>query len=430
MRCYEALQVLELQGWKSATEVLNLADDSLQTISKELKNSNPCRRVHSIYLYVEGEIYYKKGSIPKALESLHISLKIKEDLLGSHTSTTRCLNAIGNCYNMLGNFKEALTFYTRAYEMRRALSGSNNHVDFPFFKGQIGTVYEVQKEYDKAIQCYQEALELSKELKRAGILRLALFHRNIANAHAWKREFEKAYKSAMDAYEIRKDILGDHPDTARSAFQVGEICRSLEEFDEAEEFLAEAWRIERSLKHGNHSAVRDRIVDSYEYVLKGERKKEFQKEALEFYQGLWEEDKEFSYAKKSIIDRINERLSECGDRKMRKKYQKEALEFYDMAWNSPDLQKLPQHEREEILQNISYLSKVLREKDLHQKYQGEIFRFFEKQWEERTAMTAQDEKDILYTLQNLATQLGHKGKGEKYKRLYEVRNVKCCELHR
>lgn len=37
-------------------------------------------------------------------------------------------------------------------------------------------------------------------------------------------------------------------------------------------------------------------------------------------------------------------------------------------------------------------------------------------------MTAQDVKDILRTLQHLATQLGDVGKSEKYKKLHEVRN--------
>lgn len=428
MKCFEALQVLGLQGWKNATDVLKLAEDSLKIVHKELKHSDPYRLAQSIFLYVEGEIYYRKGSLPRALKSLFLSLEIMEDLLENHTSTTRCLNAIGNCYNVLGNPGEALKFYTRAYEMRKELSGSKNHLDLPFYKGQLGTVYEGQKQYDKAIQCYQEALELSKELKRSGILRLALFHRNIANAYAWKGEFEEAYKPAMDAYEIRKDILGDHPDTARSAFQVGEICKPLKDSDEAEEFLAEAWRIEQSLGHGNHSAVRDRIVQSYESILKRNRKKEFQKEALDFYQRLWMEEKEFSFANQSIIDEINTRLNESGDRKMIKKYEKEALWFYEKAWNSPDLQQLPHLKREDILQNVLHLCKKLREKELLKKYQGEKLQFFEQLWEEQTSMTTQDKIDILCSLQDLATKQGDERKREKYKTLYEVRIFHCFVL--
>ena len=402
-------------------EVLKTAENSLQMAYKNLKDSRSYKQAQSLYLYAKGEIYYRKGSLQRALTSLYLSSEIMEVLLLDHTITTRCLNAIGNCHNGLGNPEEALEFYTKAYEMRRKLSGPKNHLDLPFFKGQIGTVYEGQKQYDKAIQCYQEALELSKELKLSGILRLALFHRNIANAYAWKRDFENAYKAAMDAYEIRKDILGDHPDTARSAFQVALICRSKENFEEAEDFLAEAWRIEKSLEYGNHSAVRDRIVKDYTFVLRGESRKAFQSEALEFYQRLWTEEEEFSYANKSIIDEINQLLSTSGDRKTIKKYEKEALRFYEMARKSPDLQQLPHKEREEILGIILHLCKKLREKELLKKYEGEQLEFLERQWEEKKeTMTTQDKTDILQSLQYLAAKQGDERRKEKYQIICEV----------
>ena len=403
-----------------------MAENSLQMVHKNLKDSRSYRLAQSTYLFVEGEIYYRKGSLQRALTSLYLSVEIMEELLQNHTITTRCLNAIGNCHNQLGNHEEALTSYTKAYEMRRKLSGSKNHLDLPFYKGQIGTVYEGQRQYDKAIQCYQEALELSKELKLSGILRLALFHRNIANAYAWKRDFEKAYKAAMDAYEIRKDILGDHPDTAKSAFQVGLICRSLEDYDEAEEFYAEAWRIEKSLEYGNHSDVRDKIVQGYTDILGGERKKVFQGEALEFYQRLWAEEEEFSYANRSIIVLIHELLRTSGDRKMVKKYDQEALRFYEMAWKSQDLQQLPRLEREGILQKILNLCKTLREKELLTKYEGEQLEFLEQQWEEKKEkMTTQDKTDILQVLQYLAKKQGDENRREKYRIILEVRISHC-----
>ena len=410
-------------------EILKLAENSLQMGYKNLKDSRSFRLAQSTYLYTEGEIYYRKGSLPRALTSLNHSLEIMEELLKNHTITTRCLNAIGNCHNRLGNKEGALKFYTKAYEMRKKLSDSNNHLDLPFYKGQIGTVYEGHAQYDKAIQCYQEALELSKELKLSGILRLALFHRNIANAYAWKRDYENAYKAAMDAYEIRKDILGDHPDTARSAFQIGLICKSREEFEEAEEFLAEAWRIEKSLEYGNHSEVRDRIVRSYASILEGKGKKAFQSEALQFYQRLWMEEEEFSYANKSIIDEINQLLSGSGDRKMIKKYEKEALRFYEMAWKSPDLQQLPHQEREEILQNILHLCNKLREKELLTKYEGEQLQFLERQWEEKKEkLTTQDKTDILHVLQHISARQGDERRREKYEMILEVRISYCFAM--
>ena len=417
-----------------------MANESLKTIQKETKRSEFFKLTRSSYLFVQGEVYYSAGNMAKALRILHRSLKIMEDILQSHTSTTRCLNAIGNCHNKLDNPDEAIKYYTRAYEMRKELSGSVNHFDMPVFKGQIGTVYEgkgqihrkekqndeASKQFRKAIECYQEALELAKELKIPGMLNTALFNRNIANTYAWLREFEEAYQPAKNAYEIRKDILGNHPHTARSAFQMAELCRSLQDYDETEEYYEQAWDIEKSLGQGNHSEVMVRIIEAYESLLTGVRKEEFQKETFEFYQRYWDKEREFegfqfSLANKKVIDSINERIGDLADRQTRKKYEREALWFYEGAWNSPDTKKLPDPHREEILENLLRLCNILREKDLLKKYQAKALRFYEKLWKKNKGkMKKQDRIDILNTLENYASLLQDKKKAQKYGILLKV----------
>lgn len=151
MRCREALQVLNLEGWRKAAEVLKAAEESLDRVQNESRKTDFYKLTRSSYLYVEGEVYYKAGNWPKALKVLNRSFKIMEGLLKSHTSITRCLNAIGNCHNKLGKPEDAIEFYTRAYEMRRDLSGSEEHFDMPLFKSQIGTGYEEKRDFRKLL---------------------------------------------------------------------------------------------------------------------------------------------------------------------------------------------------------------------------------------------------------------------------------------
>ena len=106
------------------------------------------------------------------------------------------------------------------------------------------------------------------------------------------------------------------------------------------------------------------------------RKEEFQKESFEFYQRYWTEEREFerfecSWANKTVIDSINERLNNLADRQTQKKYEREALWFYEGAWNSPDTRKLPEHQREEILQTLLRLCNILHEKDLLKKVRSQ-----------------------------------------------------------
>ena len=207
----------------------------------------------------------------------------------------------------------------RAYDMTKQLSGSMNHFDMPFFKGQIGKVYEGKKQFEKAIEFYKEAVELAKELKIPGMLNTALYNRNIANAYCWLRNFKDAYQPAKNGYKIRNSILGRHPWTARSAFQMAEICRRLKDLNKGKEFYEEAWKIEKSLGQRNHREVVVRIVESYEAMpLQGKRKDQFRQEAFDFYLRYWDEERafeafEFSLANKRVIDSINKRLDEFGD---------------------------------------------------------------------------------------------------------------------
>ena len=82
-----SLQVLNLEGWRRAAELVKEANESLNTVQKESKKTDFFKLTKSSYLFVEGEIYYRAGNWPKALKLLNRSLKLMEDPLKSHTST-------------------------------------------------------------------------------------------------------------------------------------------------------------------------------------------------------------------------------------------------------------------------------------------------------------------------------------------------------
>ena len=284
---------------------------------------------------------------------------------------------------------------------------------------------QAEKNFRKAIEYYQEALDLAKELKLTGILYTAHCNRSIANAYSWLMEYEKAKPFPYNGYQIRKDILGKHPLTARSTFQMAENSRSRGDYDEAQEYYEEAWVIEKSLGQGNHSEVRDRIIKRYEGMLPRERKRAFQKEVLEFYQRSWDEEKrfegfQFSRANMVIIDSIEERLKEEADEaeKTRRKYENEALWFYEGAWNSPDNKRLPYEQREHILQTLLRLCQEADNKELFEKYRKESFRFYEKKWIKTSSELEKQAKiDFVTALEYLATSLGYERKAKKYNTL-------------
>ena len=63
---------------------------------------------------------------------------------------------------------ETLAFYKKASQMQEELAGSEYHLDMPMYKNQIGTVYESQGDYDKAVELYRGTLSLLEKLKLPG----------------------------------------------------------------------------------------------------------------------------------------------------------------------------------------------------------------------------------------------------------------------
>ena len=359
LRCWEAKLVSEAQGAHTAFEVLEKASTSLKQVDD--KSTESFKLTQGLYLYFEGEIYYQNRDYHKAIESLESSLDLMEVPLELDTNVARCYNALGNCYYGLDRPEKALEFYNKALKMREELSGSDYHYDMPVYKNQIGTVHEDKGEYEEAVKCYKDALELLEELKCLGYEDEALFRRNLANVYVRQKKYKDAEEEAEEALKIRREILGNHPDTVRSIFQLGVIQENLKAYGKALDFFLKAWEMEKLLGAGNHSAVWRLIIkgvfDMHEFLKKkgAEKEKEkfrqdalafcerFWQEALAFCERFWQEEKaspqfNFTPYNKEIIDAIlyllEKRTSKFGftDKKERgliDKYEREALWFYN-----------------------------------------------------------------------------------------------------
>ena len=321
---------------------------SLQQVDD--KSTEFFKLTQGLYLYFEGEIYFQYRDYQKAIESLESSLDIMEGELKLDTNLARCYNTLGNCYYGLGRPEKALEFYNKALKMREELSGCDYHYDMAVYRNQIGSVHEDKGEFKEAVECYKDALELLKELKCLGNEDEALFRRNLANVYVRQEKYKEAEEEAKKAFKIRLEILGNHPDTVRSIFQLGVIQANLETYDKALDFFLKAWKMEKLLGAGNQSAVWRKIIkgvfDMHKFLNKKgaeKEKEEFRQDALAFCERFWKEEKaspqfNFTFYNKKIIDAIlyllEKRPSKFGltDKKEKAlidKYEREALWFYD-----------------------------------------------------------------------------------------------------
>ena len=330
------MNVLDHDGPKEAFDVLQQAAHSLEKVLD--KTATNFKLTQGLYSCTEGEIYYKTQDFKKALQSLKLCLHYIEELPEVNIQLARCYNAMGNCCcHGLEDYTKALEFYSKAFKKtEEILESSEYHYEVPVCKNQIGTFYEGQGNYTEAIEYYKEAIRLLEELKISGYPDEANFQRNLANAYLYQNKFKEAVEPAERAFEIRKKHLGDHPDTVRSIFQRGVIQGFFKEPRKALDLFKEAWGMEKSLQPGNHSVVWKLIIKYIIAFIQDDiQEKKFKKEALEFCQRLWKEEKEmstFSFIKstKEIMDTLMEFLRD-GERDESKiyEYEKEGLWFYD-----------------------------------------------------------------------------------------------------
>lgn len=281
MKSWEALQVNQIKGGKEARKLLAEAEKFLEKVPAD--QNEQYEGAKSMFLYAQGKIYYKLSQselevhsyCKKALESLNQALELNEKIYGCHTATARCLNEIGNCYNRIEDLEMASVYYEKSYQMRKELSGTNDHHDMAVDLNQIAIVHEQRgaklieekkeeegkREVNKAIDYYQKALDLEVKLKIDGYGNTALFKRNMANAYLHLEEPEKAWKPALEAYEIRRRLFGVHPNTVRSLYQLGNVKYWGNDYPTALEYFYQAYEMEESLPEGNHSSVRQKIKE-------------------------------------------------------------------------------------------------------------------------------------------------------------------------
>jgi tetratricopeptide (TPR) repeat protein len=108
--------------------------------------------------YRLGSILLKLGQSDKAEEVYQILLKQTSE----KSEKARIYNQLWRANDNLGKYKEAITFYEKALEIRQQ-SLPPNHPGLPKSYNNIGLVCSNMGEYSKALSYYEKSLEIDKK---------------------------------------------------------------------------------------------------------------------------------------------------------------------------------------------------------------------------------------------------------------------------
>jgi len=185
----------------------------------------PARQNLEANLYRElGMDFLRSGEIQKAIENVSYSLRVRESQLaflkkrrGKNPAIQQriprvtnalvsTLNTLGNVYQRAGNTTEAIKVYERALGIIKEF-GLKTPVESTLYQG-LGRLYLEQKEFPRALENLQKALEIAERLQHAPVIQQA--SSQIANLFLQTEKPSEAiayYRKAIDSIESTRSLL-------------------------------------------------------------------------------------------------------------------------------------------------------------------------------------------------------------------------------
>ncbi|XP_033637587.1 uncharacterized protein LOC117298435 [Asterias rubens] len=319
-----------LQGWVADELVVKAKyDDAWETVEEPLKIlqvretesgiTNDLERARAQLMYVKGRVLVGRREYSKAFEVLKQALSMQQRILGNHSVTARCLNALGHAYYnkadegfLSSGVDEAHEYHKKAWEMLVKVTDGKpeKHFDAPMYLLNIGASYhqmgkknlllrkgKAKKFFELAIANYNEAYELARALRLTNSSNSAFILKNMAMSHCEMEDYEKALPLAIHAAEIREKSIGIHPTTARNLYFIGSLYDSLgdkyikkdkktsdQHFTDALEYYNKALKMEMQLGPRGHSIEYEDLKTDLQSLLK---KRQGDKTELETYQRIF-----------------------------------------------------------------------------------------------------------------------------------------------
>ncbi len=229
---------------KLATSVLA----KLENASDSGKNQtvNERKTLHCSALNSLATTNWRRGDLQTALALAHSSLDIAEEYALTQ-SKAKAWNVVGNVYYSLGSYDKALECYENALAEYNELGNKSAVANLT---GNIGIVYNYLSSYDKSLEYYEQALAGYKELgDKSGEARVT---GSIGSVYQHLGSYDKALECYEQTLTAHKE-LGDKSGVASVTGNIGTIYYSLGSYDKSLECYEQALAVHKEL--GEKSAV-------------------------------------------------------------------------------------------------------------------------------------------------------------------------------
>ncbi|WP_242051283.1 tetratricopeptide repeat protein [Nostoc spongiaeforme] len=189
---------------------------------------------------------------------------------------TASLTSLGIAYCSLGEYQRAIEFFQQSLEIFREI-GDRNGVGNSL--GNLGNAYNFLGENQRAIEFHQQSLEIFREIgDRFGVGRSL---NNLGSAYYSLGEYQRAIEFHQQSLEIFREI-GDRNGVGNSLNNLGSAYYSLGEYQRAIEFHQQSLAIFREI--GDRFGVGSSLIglgNAYGSLGENQRAIEFYQQSLE-----------------------------------------------------------------------------------------------------------------------------------------------------
>lgn len=181
-----------------------------------------------------------QGKYADAREKLqHAYAKETSNNTTSHAKLRNILIDIGIIHQIMGEYKQAISFNQQAAEIASSPELLNN----------MGLVYQGLEQYDVALKYFNQAVDLYKEKFPDGHYSLAVTLNNIGQTYNYQRKYDEAFEYHSQALLVNQQTLpNDHMNIGISLNNLGFTYQQLKKYENALQFYQRALQLyEKSL---------------------------------------------------------------------------------------------------------------------------------------------------------------------------------------
>jgi FOG: TPR repeat len=147
-----------------------------------------------------GNVYDSLGRYEEAISYHQQSLEIDREI-GNRGGVAKSLGNLGNAYDSLGRYEEAISYHQQSLEIYREI-GDRGGVAASL--GNLGIVYNSLGRYEEAISYHQQSLEIDREIGDRGGVAASL--NNLGNVYKNLGRYEEAISYHQQSLEIKREI--------------------------------------------------------------------------------------------------------------------------------------------------------------------------------------------------------------------------------